>query len=179
MIDLGTLGGRSSFAAAVNGRGQVIGDSDTGTGSTGTGVGHAFLWQNGSMTDLGTLGFGTNFLGQVVVVGERNLQASRASAINERGQIVGWSTTKTGQTHAFVWQNGRMIDLGTLKGDVESGAVALKRTRPDRRMEQNRVGRAAPCPLDAPRRLTGSVFPGNGCQRRRGCAEGGCAAACG
>jgi probable HAF family extracellular repeat protein len=72
MIDLGTLGGRSSFAAAVNGRGQVIGDSDTGTGSTGTGEGHAFLWQNGSMTDLGTLGFGTNFLGQVVGVGERN-----------------------------------------------------------------------------------------------------------
>ena len=124
MIDLGTLGGRNSFATAVNARGQVVGDSSTGTGRTGADVGHAFVWENGSMTDLGALGFGTDILGQVVGVGD-NLQATRASAINERGDVVGWSTTRTGKTHAFVWQNGRMIDLGTLKGDGESGAVAL------------------------------------------------------
>ena len=124
LIDLGTLGGRDSFASAVNARSQVIGDSGTGTGSTGTGEGHAYIWENGKMTDLGTLGLGTNILGQVVGVSAYS-QATRASAINEGGDVVGWSTTGTSQTHAFLWQNGRMIDLGTLKGDVESGAVAL------------------------------------------------------
>jgi probable HAF family extracellular repeat protein len=40
------------------------------------------------MTDLGTLPGG----------GE-----SRAVAINERNQIVGWAETKSGQTHAVLW----------------------------------------------------------------------------
>jgi probable HAF family extracellular repeat protein len=96
-IDLGTLGGTSSNAGAVNGVGQVIGQS-----STAVGYNHAFLWQNGSMTDLGTLG------------GLR----SGAADINDSGQIVGLSTP-TGSTvnHAFLWQNGGMSDLGTLGGD--------------------------------------------------------------
>ena len=40
MTDLGTLGGKSSFAVAVNRSGQVVGQSDTGNGDT-----HAVLWQ--------------------------------------------------------------------------------------------------------------------------------------
>jgi probable HAF family extracellular repeat protein len=28
---------------------------------------------------------------------------SYASVINNKGEIVGWSTTKTGQTHAVLW----------------------------------------------------------------------------
>src|SRR5207245_9209115 len=47
--NLGTLpGGRVSFAIAINDAGQVVGTSEGGSG--------AFLWQNGIMTDLGTLG---------------------------------------------------------------------------------------------------------------------------
>src|SRR5436309_1280046 len=47
--NLGTLpGGRVSFAYAINHAGQVVGVSEVGSG--------AFLWQNGVMTDLGTLG---------------------------------------------------------------------------------------------------------------------------
>ena len=41
---------------------------------------------------------------------------SAATAINNRGQIVGWSTTRSGARHAFLWENGRMRDLGTLGG---------------------------------------------------------------
>src|SRR5438552_14483021 len=51
-IDLGTLGGTSSFAHAVNASGQVVGESFTGAGQI-----HAFSWtQAGGMVDLGTLG---------------------------------------------------------------------------------------------------------------------------
>ncbi len=48
---------------------------------------HAFLWENGVMTDLGTLGG----------------RASYALALNERGHIVGYSSTGTGQYRATLW----------------------------------------------------------------------------
>jgi probable HAF family extracellular repeat protein len=54
VIDLGTLGGNQSQAAAINPTGQVVGNSLTATGQT-----HAFLWDNGKMTDLGTLAVAT------------------------------------------------------------------------------------------------------------------------
>ena len=49
--DLGTLGGLGSRALAINGSGQIVGTSVTASGQT-----HAFLWQEGAMIDLGTLG---------------------------------------------------------------------------------------------------------------------------
>jgi probable HAF family extracellular repeat protein len=42
--------------------------------------------------------------------------SSEALAINERGPVVGQSTTSAGQWHAFLWERGTMIDLGTLGG---------------------------------------------------------------
>jgi probable HAF family extracellular repeat protein len=42
---------------------------------------------------------------------------SHASAINDRGQVVGYSSTPAFETHAFVWTAGEgMRDLGTLGG---------------------------------------------------------------
>jgi probable HAF family extracellular repeat protein len=75
---------------------------------------HAFVWQRGRMTDLGTLG-GDN---------------SAALAINERGQVTGWS--ETGEVgpgpkgpvpvvHPFVWDHGVMSDLGTLGATFSQG----------------------------------------------------------
>jgi len=84
---------------SINERGQVIGTSGK----------HAFLWENGKMRDLGTLGGKT----------------SDAVAINERGQVIGQSATKSGRSHAFLWQNGKMRDLGVLPGDTDSEAVAI------------------------------------------------------
>jgi probable HAF family extracellular repeat protein len=107
VIDLGTLpGGASSSASAVNESGQVVGTSIPPGPS---GYNHAFFWQNGVMSDLGTLG-GNN---------------STAADINNAGQIVG-SAAPAGVTfhHAVLWQNGVINDLGTLGGD-RSNARAI------------------------------------------------------
>lgn len=62
-----------------------------------------------TITDLGTLG------------GE----ASSAADINNRGEVVGWSTTADGERRAFVYRGADMIDLGTLTGGSYSEATAI------------------------------------------------------
>ena len=71
LTDLGTLGGKTSRAYAINAAGQVVGEAATAAGAT-----HAFLYADGKMTDLGTLHGGN----------------SVAQGINRLGQIVGRST---------------------------------------------------------------------------------------
>ncbi|BEL05960.1 hypothetical protein Q0Z83_041510 [Actinoplanes sichuanensis] len=41
-------------------------------------------------------------------------------ALNDHGAVVGWSNTAGGALHPFLWQHGRMTDLGTLDR-VEGG----------------------------------------------------------
>jgi probable HAF family extracellular repeat protein len=119
ITDLGTLGGNESTANAVNNRGQVVGtalntipDPYNYTGNFltfGATQAHAFRWTKAQgMQDLGTLG-GTD---------------SAAVFINDRGQILGFSytdstvnpTTGIPTLHPFLWENGKMTDLGTLGG---------------------------------------------------------------
>jgi probable HAF family extracellular repeat protein len=100
ITNLGSLGGGSAFALAINPAGHVVGSSQTAQGAEN----HAFLWDKGVMTDLGTLGGG----------------GSSATAINAAGQVVGASQTTAGETHAFLWENGVMTDLGTLGGHYSS-----------------------------------------------------------
>jgi probable HAF family extracellular repeat protein len=102
--DLGTLGGRESRATAIDERGRVV-----GWASTGKGTEHAFLWQDGAMADLGTLGgYGNSDLRD---------PESIATDINDRAEIVGYSYTDVAQQrHAFLWRDGTMIDLGAIPG---------------------------------------------------------------
>ena len=115
MTDLGTLGGTVGFAQCANHRRQVVGDSSVAAipgaclaiGSKGC---HAFLWENGIMTDLPTLGG----------------DSSQAWWLNEAGEIAGSSDLATpGIHHAVRWKDGQITDLGTVGGDACSHSRAM------------------------------------------------------
>jgi len=118
LTDLGTLpGGNFSGANAINARGWIAGFSTNGEIDPVTGgqAGHAVLWKDDGIHDLGTLGTGVE---------------SAGNYINNSGEIVGVSTVDTtvdpfafiglgpfsSPTHAFIWKDGVMRDLGTLGG---------------------------------------------------------------
>jgi probable HAF family extracellular repeat protein len=121
IVDLGNLGEDFGGATALNNHGQVVGFSWNGipnpVGIFGNPTeNRAFLWQNGVMQDLGTLCEANGVCG--VDAG--------AFAVNEKGQVAGVSATNTTPNdttgiptvHPFLWDRGRMLDLGTLGGTV-------------------------------------------------------------
>ena len=50
---------------------------------------------------------------------------SWAQGINNRGQVVGYSSGPDGFTRPFLWRAGTMIDLGPLPGDPQGAASAI------------------------------------------------------
>src|SRR5436190_18747469 len=92
--DLGTLGGPTSAAAAINSRGDVVGTASSGA----AGPSVASLWKDGVIRDLG---LGAD---------------SAAVAVNDTGVVAANAGGR-----AFVWRDGVVTDLGDLGG---GGAAA-------------------------------------------------------
>lgn len=146
--ELGTLGGPSSRVPwpGMNERGLIAGISHTGEldpmnegwsceaggflpGTSPRRVCRGFVWHNGAMTELPTLGGTHGF----------------AASINNRGQIVGWAETPVHdptcvgespvdpdpvqilQFRAVMWEprRGKIRELPPLPGDSASSAVGI------------------------------------------------------
>ncbi len=108
MRDLGSLGGTCTLAAAMNNRGQIVGESFTAGDQAAPG----FLWEHGSIHELG---------------GSLGGESSGAFAINEEGVAVGFGNLSGNTTfHAALWRNVNSItDLGVIDGDPCSYAAAI------------------------------------------------------
>lgn len=117
MTGLGNLGGPWNGATSINDHGQVVGffglNSLPGDPSELYPT-TAFLYANGTMTVFG---------------GTAPAWSSMAYDINNLGQVVGAFRPTPGIDHAFLYENGEMIDLNTLidpaSGWTISGAAAI------------------------------------------------------
>lgn len=122
VIDLGTLGGSWSFAedSAPNLNGQVSGFSTL----PGDSVMHAFLWSNGEMMDLGTLG-GPNSaaIWQLNDWGAVPVQSDTTTLDpNAENYCSLDSTTPYYICRAFIWYQGQRTALPALDGYNSYGA---------------------------------------------------------
>jgi probable HAF family extracellular repeat protein len=123
MIALKTLGGNNGFAAGANERGDIVGWAETRK-------------HDATCTPPQVL----QFEAVVYWAGRATPQALRpyhgdkdgaATEINDRGQIVGISGTcdqaegRFTAKHAVMWQNGKVINLGTLGGNAWNTPMAL------------------------------------------------------
>src|SRR5437870_10108377 len=122
LIDIGTFGGPASYLGDpgvgpgvlhLNNRGVLIGHADTAFSDPNAPdncdnpdcfLSHGFRWEDGVLTDLGTLPGGNR---------------SQAISINARGWIAGGSTTGefdplTGllQFHTALWTDTEIIEIG-------------------------------------------------------------------
>jgi uncharacterized repeat protein (TIGR01451 family) len=120
MNDLGPpQGADHATALAINNQGQVV-----GTAGLPDGTARAILWEDGTPTDLGTLG-GAN---------------AQAYGVSETGQVVGVADTPDRHpdgrpiAHAFLWTHGgtdgvvsnpEMKDLGTAYPTADSAAMTV------------------------------------------------------
>jgi chitinase len=98
-------------ATAINPGGVIVGQSENSFAQP-----NAVSWQNGSITDLGSLYYYTG-VGSPAPAGY-----SSAAAINSKGDAVGVSLGAAGgsittDTHAALFSGGAVIDLGTFGGN--------------------------------------------------------------
>jgi probable HAF family extracellular repeat protein len=144
VTDLGALSSDTqSYATGINNLGQVSGYSIGFDGPANHY--HAWLYSNGALTRLGTLGgpqsqaFGVNDSGQVIGtsttatsgltraflytngsmqdLGDLGGGQTFASGVNNSGQVVGYSFDSSFNTHAFLYDSGGLHDLGTFGGN--------------------------------------------------------------
>ena len=140
LVDVGTLGGPGSYGAAINNAGVVVGCADVAGSGT-----HAFVYQAGSMRDLGTGTASGDGNSCALAVNDQGVVAGRAAtgelvewadgkvialgvkgnvtAINRTGTVVG-SINDGGATRAFMYRDGVVTDLGNLGTNASASSSA-------------------------------------------------------
>ena len=98
--------GIGATASDINNAGVVVGSSNTGPDAPNS---YAVEWHGNSTTELGTLGG----------------SYSSANAINNRGQVVGWSDNASGAQFATIWQGNTAVNLNRFltPAEVQAGWV--------------------------------------------------------
>jgi probable HAF family extracellular repeat protein len=102
-VMLGALGGTRSSAMDINDAGQVVGYASTASDEV-----HPFLYQGGTMTDLGL---------------PKKSTYGHAQAVNAMGQIAGFAYFADG-SHVILRKNGKWVDLG-MNGAKDAFAYAI------------------------------------------------------
>lgn len=93
MQDLGTIPGDvMSFALDINDAGEIVGVSWETVTPTLANL-RAVIWEHGAAVNLNTL---------IVPGGNAGLYLGYCAHINNRGEIVGWGLTSSGDLHAFL-----------------------------------------------------------------------------
>lgn len=148
MRDLGTLGGKSSWAQGINAAGDVVGASYT----RGDQVVHAFVYHHGKMLDLcreskehsearsinnsgqicGQIGLGKRDRGFLYKKGKLRLLPTprnawcRVLGMNGHGDVIGTIYRDDGsQLFAFVYASGHMHRIGLLPGTSEETPLSI------------------------------------------------------
>ena len=107
-ISLGALSPLDeSFGSGISDSGEVAGYDYLSTRQSAS---HAVIWNNSRITDIHSdslFPYGSDALG-----------------VNNTGTVVGYGWPNTADLHAFVYSNGKMVDLGTFGGS-NSNALAI------------------------------------------------------
>jgi probable HAF family extracellular repeat protein len=111
VTDLGTFGGEDGIVTAINQSGNLIGTYGTAS-KADYAERTAFLYSGGKVINLGTLG------GKV----------TEATDLNDTAQVVGYSQTRTGEYHAYIYSGSTLVDLGVLSGGTQSFANGSNRS---------------------------------------------------
>jgi probable HAF family extracellular repeat protein len=133
-VDLGSLGGSSTYGYGINNSGAVVGQSDisnTPDPVYGLPPFHGFQWVGGVLTDLGQI-VGSNF--------------SYAVSMNDAGMIIGAADViGYAGAHAIIWNQGTMQDL-TPYSDITAWGTGINNNG----QAIGSWGSVAPDPADGP-----------------------------